>query len=211
MMVGGRGRLTAWEFDNGREREVGARWTAQGDVISITSNGVVTARRLGNATVRAQAGDQSGTEIVHVVTSVAGTWRGSVSILDCWQRILSVPDPCKDRRGQTGPLVLMVAQSAAAELGNLTGTLAVFTPPAIGNYAGLLDSSGTFFIQGHVERPLDRLSAGVTLRWQLEGERLVPMNFEGRTEDTIDLQLAVRNGADFLSFEEIWKISTLTR
>jgi hypothetical protein len=211
MMVGGRGRLTAWEFDNGREREVGARWTAQGDVISITSNGVVTARRLGKATVRAEAGDQSATEIVHVVTSVAGTWRGSVSVVDCWQPTVSVPDPCKDRRGQTGPLVLIVAQSAAAELGNLTGMLAVFTPPATGKYAGLLDSSGTFFIQGHVERPVDLLGGGVTLRWQLEGEQLVPMNFEGRSADTVDVHLAIRNGANSLSFEEIWKISTLTR
>jgi hypothetical protein len=54
MMVGGRGRLTAWQFTDGDLREVAATWTADNDVVTLTSNGLVTARRLGNATVHAR-------------------------------------------------------------------------------------------------------------------------------------------------------------
>ena len=68
-----------------------------------------------------------------------------------------------------------MSQSAAAELGNLTATIAVFTPPATGRFVGLLDSQGTFFLQGYVERAGDGLFGGVTFRWQLDGEKLVPM------------------------------------
>jgi hypothetical protein len=109
------------------------------------------------------------------------------------------------------PLMLTVSQSAAAELGNLTGTIEAFTPPASGNFVGLLDSGGTFFVQGHVERAQDGLQGGVTFRWQLEGEQLVPMTINGMLDDTIDVGLAMRSGSGFVSFAEIWKMSALTR
>jgi hypothetical protein len=211
MMVGGRGRLTAWQLVDGQAREVPATWTADGDVISITSGGVVAARRLGNGTVRARYAGHTGTEMVHVVTSVAGTWRGSVLVVDCWQTTVSAPDPCENRRGLTAPLVLTVLQSAAAELGNLTGTIAIFAPPATGSFVGLLDSGGTFFIQGHVQRPEDGLQGGVSFRWQLDGEQLVPMKIDDRIDDRIDVGLAIRSGSSDLSFAEIWKMSALTR
>ena len=134
MMIGGRGTLTAWQIEDGHAREVAARWTADGDAISITSGGVVAARRLGHAVVHAQYDDHRGTETVHVVTSVAGIWRGSLRVIDCWQVTASAPDPCEGRRGLIAPLVLTVSQSAAAELGNLTATIAVFTPPATGAF-----------------------------------------------------------------------------
>ena len=104
-----------------------------------------------------------------------------------------------------------VSQSAAAELGNLTATIAVFTPPATGPFAGLLDSSGTFFLQGYVERPSDGLFGGVTFRWQLDGEKLVPMTINDTVDDTVDVGLSSRNGAGSVSFNEKWKISALTR
>ena len=211
MMVGGRGTLTAWQIEDGQAREVAAKWTVEGDAISITSGGVVAARRLGQAIVHAQYVDHTGTETVHVVTSVAGTWRGSVSVVDCWQVAVSAPDPCESRRGLTAPLVLTVSQSAAAELGNLTATIAVFTPQATGRFVGLLDSDGTFFLQGYVERPADGLFGGVTFRWQLDGERLVPMTINDTVDDTIDVGLSSRNGAASVSFAEKWKISALTR
>ena len=195
MMIGGRGTLTAWQIEDGRAREVAARWTADGDAISITSGGVVSARRLGHATVHAQHDDHRGTETVHVVTSVAGIWRGSLSVIDCWQVTASAPDPCEGRRGLTAPLVVTVSQSAAAELGNLTATIAVFTPPATGRFVGLLDSQGTFFLQGHVEREGDGLSGGVTFRWQLDGETLVPMTINEALDDTVDVGLSSRSGA----------------
>ena len=90
MMVGGRGTLTAWQIKDGQAREVSARWTAEGDAISITSGGAFVARRLGNAIVHANHDDQTGTAMVHVVTSVAGIWRGSVTVMDCW-RVRSRP------------------------------------------------------------------------------------------------------------------------
>jgi hypothetical protein len=207
MMVGGRGKLTAWLLDEGEAREVSARWTTDSDVVSITGAGMVTARRLGGAAVRAHYDDHSGTGIVHVVSTVAGTWRGSVTVLDCGQVVVSSPDPCASRRGLTAPLVLSVSQSAAAELGNLTGTIALFNPAATGAFAGLLDSGGVFFVQGHVERPGDGLQGGVTFRWILEGERLVPMEID----ETVDVSLASRQGAGWVTFAERWQISPLTR
>jgi hypothetical protein len=208
MMVGGRGTLTAWRIEDGQARQVSARWTADGDAISITSGGVVTGRRLGNAIVRAQSDDHTGTEMIHVVTSVAGTWRGSVNIVDCWQATVTAPDPCESRRGLTAPLVLTVSQSAAAELGNISGTIAVFTPPATGRFVGLLDSSGAFFIQGYLDRPVDGLQGAVTFRWLLDGEQLVPLTINDSVDDIIDVQLASRNG---VSLAERWKMSALTR
>ena len=211
MMIGGRGTLTAWQIEDGHAREVAAKWTADGDAISITSGGVVAARRLGHAIVHAQYDDHRGTETVHVVTSVAGIWRGSLSVIDCWQVTASAPDPCEGRRGLIVPLVLTVSQSAAAELGNLTATIAVFTPPATGRFVGLLDSHGTFFLQGYVERAGDGLFGGVTFRWQLEGEKLVPMTINETLDDTVDVGLSSRSGAGSVSFNERWKISALTR
>jgi hypothetical protein len=211
MMIGGRGTLTAWQLEGGHAREVAARWTADGDAISITSGGVVSARRLGHAIVHAQYDDQRGTETVHVVGSVAGTWRGSLSVIDCWQVTASAPDPCKGRRGLISPLVLTVSQSAAAELGNLTATIAVFAPPATGRFVGLLDSHGTFFLQGYVERAVDGLYGGVTFRWQLDGDKLVPMTINETVDDTVDVALSTRSGGGSASFSEMWKISALTR
>jgi hypothetical protein len=211
MMVGGRGALTAWEFDGAQYREVQARWTTEGDAISITSGGSVTARRLGAATVRAQYRDLSGTGIVHVVPSVAGTWRGSITVLDCWQAVPTTPDPCANRRGLVAPFSLMVSQTDAAELGNLTGTISAFTPAATGNFVGLLDSGGVFFIQGHIERAQDRLETAVSFRWMLENDRLVPLNVDGRIEDQLDLQPSVRIGSQIVGFSESWRMWPLSR
>ena len=209
MMVGGRGTLTAWQIKDGQAREVAARWTAEGDAISITGGGGIAARRLGHAVVHADYDGHTGREIVHVVTSVAGIWRGSVSVVDCWQSTVTTPDPCQGRRGLTAPLVLTVSQSAAAELGNITATIAVFTPPATGPFVGLLDSAGTFFLQGYVERPADGFSGGMTFRWQLDGERLVPWMINDIADDTIHVGLSSRISPGL--FNEEWKISALTR
>ena len=211
MMVGGRGKLTAWRDNDGQAREVAATWAADGDAISIASGGEVIARRLGQATVRARYQDLTGTEIVHVVASVAGKWQGSVILVDCWSSIPPVSDPCGDRRGSTAPLALTVSQSAAAEAGNLTGTMAVFIPPATGRFVGLLDSGGTFFVQGQVERPEDGMQGGVSLRWQFDGDQLVPMTLDEPIDDDVLLTVHGTSVSGQQTFTEVWKISGLTR
>ncbi|HSC30035.1 MAG TPA: hypothetical protein VLD67_22330 [Vicinamibacterales bacterium] len=211
LMVGAQGRLTAWQAADGQLREVQATWTADGDAISIASNGVVTGRRLGQAIIRAGYRDVAGSATVHVVTSVAGTWRGTITVLDCWQPVESSPGPCQGRRGMAAPLVLQVSQSATADLyDNLRATVEVFTPPATGSFIGALDSSGLFILEGHVERPGDSLGGAVKLRWQLEGERLVPFTVNGQIEDTIDVLLSVGTGSNATLFREIWRLSSMT-
>jgi hypothetical protein len=211
MLVGGRGALSAWEFDGNQYREVQARWTADGDAIAMASSGSFTARRLGAAAVRAQYRDLIGTATVHVVPSVAGTWRGSITVLDCWPSVPTAPDTCATRRGLVAPFALVVSQTDAAELGNLTGTLEAFTPPATGNFVGLLDSGGVFFVQGHVERAQDRLATAISFRWMLDQDRLVPWKVDDRIEDQLDVVLSVRMGSEIFMFSEIWRMSALTR
>jgi hypothetical protein len=146
-----------------------------------------------------------------VVPSVAGTWRGTITVVDCWQSQPTSPDPCANRRGLVAPLAVNVSQSAAAELGNLTGTLSAFTPAATGEFVGLFDSGGVFFIQGHVERPQDRLAAALTFRWVLEGDRLVPLMVNDAPEDRVDVTPSVRIAGQPVGFSEIWRMSPLTR
>ena len=211
LMLGGRGRLTAWQARDGQLREVRATWTVDGDAVSVTGGGVVAARALGPATVRAQYDDISGVTTVHVVDSVAGTWRGSINVVDCWQSVPTSPDPCRGRVGTTAPLVLRVTQSASADLyDNLRAAVDVFTPPASGSFVGAVDSSGLFFLDGHVERGSDGLSGGVQLRWQRENDRLVPWTLNARGDDRIDVRLSMRVGGPG-SFDETWQLSPMTR
>jgi hypothetical protein len=211
LMPGARGRLTAWLPGNGQVREVRARWAAEGDAVSITTDGIVTGRRLGQATVRAFYEDLTGVVPVQVVASVAGNWRGSITVVDCWQTVETAPDPCERRRGLVAPLVLNVTQNATADLyDNLRATVDVFTPPARGSFIGAFDSSGLFFLDGNVERPIDSLSGAVRFRWMLENNQLVPFTIDGRVEDS-DVQLSLRVGATTVLINEIWKLSTMVR
>jgi hypothetical protein len=212
LMPGARGRLTAWLPGNGQVREVQAKWAAEGDAVSVTPNGIVTARRLGQATVRATYQDLTGAAPVQVVASVAGIWRGSITVVDCWQTVQTAPDPCDGRRGLIAPLVLNVTQNATADLyDNLRATVDVFTPPARGSFIGAVDSSGLFFLDGYVQRPDDSLSGGVRFRWQLENNQLVPFIIDGRVDDSVDVQLSVRVRATAVLINEIWKLSTMVR
>ena len=212
LMVGGRGRLTAWEPGGGRMREVRATWSAEGDAISITSDGAVTGRRLGRSIVRASAGDLTGTTTVHVVTDVAGKWRGSITVVECSQAPVTTVNACEGRIGTNAPLLLDVTQSASGEeFGNLGAVVEIFTPPARGNCFGALDSSGFFFLDGTVVRQADGYSGGVKFKWQLEGEQLVPFNFDSLAPDTVDVQMAMRIGSSTVSLNETWRVSVMTR
>jgi hypothetical protein len=79
------------------------------------------------------------------------------------------------------------------------------------DFVGLFDSGGVFFIQGHVERPQDRLATALSFRWVLEGERLVPLTVNDALDDRIDVSPSVRIGGQIVAFAEIWRISPLTR
>ena len=212
LMLGGRGRLTAWQPGNGGPREVRARWTVEGDAVSVTSGGVVAARALGPAIVRADYDDFAGVTTVHVVDSVAGTWRGSITVVDCWQSVPTSPDPCKERVGVTAPLVLRVTQSASADMfDNLRAAVDVFTPPATGSFVGAADSSGLFFLDGYVERGLDGLSGAVRLRWQRDNDRLLPWTLNAQGDDRLSVGLSVRIAGVHIPFDEIWQLSPMTR
>lgn len=211
LMVGARGQLTAWKPGDGEAREVPATWTVEGDAVSVSSRGVVVARGLGHAIVRARYQDLTGSATVHVVGSIAGTWRGSLTVAACWQSVPTSPDPCEDRRGLTAPLVLTVTQSATADqFDNLRAIVDVFAPPASGSFIGAVESSGLVFLEGAVQRSGDGLSGAVNFRWQLENDRLVPSTMNPRGEDIIEVQLGIRAGS-WVSLSEFWRVSTMTR
>jgi hypothetical protein len=211
LMPGARGRLTAWRPGDGQLREVAARWSLDGTAVSLTSGGEVTAERLGQATVRASYQDLVGTTTVHVVASVAGTWRGSILVVDCWPAVEGTTKGCEGQRGLTAPLVLNVSQRAAADNDNLSAVVDVFTPPAHGSFVGAVDSSGLFFLDGFVQRPDGSLSGAARFRWTLENNQLVPFKVNGQVEDRIDVQLSVRTGSSSALVNEIWQLGSMIR
>ena len=210
LMPDSNGRLTAWLPDERGGRQVQATWTAEGDAISITSDGRVVARRLGGAIVRAHYEHRTGSKTVHVVDNVAGVWHGSITVLECWDAVGVSPSPCQGRSGLTAPLVLDVTQSATAEHFNLQASAAIFTPPAIGTLTGAVDSSGLVHLAGRLDRAEDSLSGEVLLQWRLENGRLMPA-LNALTESRVDVQLSVRIGSGTPVFHELWEISPLNR
>jgi hypothetical protein len=211
LMPGSRGKLTAWLSDHGQLREVTATWSADGDAISITGNGVVTANHLGGVTVHARFDDHDGVQMVHVVSSVAGTWRGTIAVLDCWTQSGPAADPCREHVGLNAPIAVTITQSATADnYDNLRATVQVFTPPATGSFIGATDSSGQVFLDGAVVRPGDGLTGALKLRWMLEENRLVPFGDGPRGADMLDVLLSTRLPASG-SFGETWRMSALSR
>lgn len=211
LMPGAGGKLTAWLSDHAQLREVPATWSADGDAISISGNGVVTANHVGGVTVRARFGEHDGVQTVHVVTSVAGTWRGTVAVVDCAPQPGATADPCQGRVGLNAPIAVTIIQSATADnFDNLRATVQVFTPPATGSFIGATDSSGQVFLDGAVVRPGDDLAGALKLRWMLEENRLVPFTDSPRGADMLDVLLSTRLPAAAL-FGETWRMSPLSR
>jgi hypothetical protein len=214
LMVGGRGRLTAWAPRDGKLSEVRATWsTEDGDAVSLTSEGAVAGRRLGHSIVRASANGLTGTATVHVVADVAGKWRGSITVVDCWEPNGAATGTCEGRRGLIAPLLFDVTQSASADhLGNLRAVVEIFDPPARGNFFGIVDSTGYFFLDGYAQRQADSFTVEhVTLPWQLEGNRLLPFSLLGRGEDIIEVHLSLKVGSGTVSLNEFWRLSEMTR
>ena len=212
LMAGSRGKLTAWLSEYGQLREVTATWSADGDAISITGNGVVTANHLGGVTVRARFDKHDGVQTVHVVPSVAGTWRGTIAVVECWPQPGATADPCQGRVGLNAPIAVSITQSATADnYDNLRATVEVFTPPATGSgFIGATDSSGQVFLDGSIGRPGDGLAGALKLRWMLEENRLVPFGDGPRGADMIDVLLSTHLPAS-MTFGETWRMSALSR
>ena len=211
LMPGSRGKLTAWLSDHGQLREVTATWSADGDAIALTSNGAVTANHVGGVTVHARFDDHSGVQTVHVVSSVAGTWRGTTAIVDCWPQSQSGTDPCRGRVGLSAPIAVSITQSATADnYDNLRATVQVLTPPATGSdFIGATDSSGQVFLDGAVVRSGDGLAAALKLRWMLEDNHLVPFGDSPKGADMLDVLLSTRLPASAVG--ETWRMSPLSR
>jgi hypothetical protein len=212
LMAGSRGKLTAWLSEDGQLREVTATWSADGDAISITGNGVVTANHLGGVTVRARFDKHDGVQTVHVVPSVAGTWRGTIAVVECWPQSGATADPCQGRVGLNAPIAVSITQSATADnYDNLRATVQVFTPPATGSgFIGATDSSGQVFLDGSIGRPGDGLAGALKLRWLLEENRLVPFGDGPRGADMLDVLLSTHLPAS-MTFGETWRMSALSR
>jgi len=210
LMPGSRGKLTAWLPDRGEMREVAATWTADGDAISLTRDGAVTANHYGGVTVHARFDDHDGVSMVHVVPSVAGTWRGSITVVDCWSPG-GAADQCRPWIDLNAPMAVTITQRATAEnYDNLRATVQIFTPPATGSFIGATDSSGQVFLDGAIERPGDGLSTGLKLRWMTEQDRLVPFGDGPRGADMLDVLLSLRLPAP-AGVGQLWRLSPLSR
>jgi hypothetical protein len=208
LQVGQQARLTV--LGTGGSTLQRATWSIEGTAASIASDGTLTARSLGHATVRAVANGSSGEYPVAVVPNVAGVWRGSVTVVDCYREQGSGGDPCDQRRELPHPLVLTISQrpsSSPPEQIDVVVSVQAFTPPASGTFYGALDGIGTVFMQGSLERATEYLAAGgVTLLMQLDGNRME--SFEGRL---VDVGVALRNADGGQSLRERWRLSSIVR
>ena len=190
-MAGSRGKLTAWLSEDGQLREVTATWSADGDAISITGNGVVTANHLGGVTVRARFDKHDGVQTVHAGHPALPAPGEGRSRSECWPQPGATADPCQGRAGLNAPIAVSITQSATADnYDNLRATVQVFIPPATGTgFIGATDSSGQVFLDGSIVRPGDGLAGALKLRWMLEENRLVPFGDGPRGADMLDVLL----------------------
>ena len=211
LMPGSHGQLTAWLADNGQLRQVAATWTSDSDAVSLTPAGAVTANHFGGATVHASFASHAGVQTVHVVPSVAGIWRGSITVVDCWRQNEGAGDPCQGRMGTTAPIAVTITQSATADnFDNLRATVQVFSPPASGGFIGATDSSGQVFLDGYVERSSDSLGGALKLRWMLADGRMVPFTDSARGADMLDVLLS-RRLPTAATVGETWQLSSMSR
>jgi hypothetical protein len=186
---------------------VSASWTADGDAIKITSGGVVTALRIGFATVRATANDRagSGAFLVSVVPNLAGTWRGTITVAYCERVRGEGADPCGQRSGIVQPLVLAISQvMSSSDQVDLIIAAEAFTPPAKGTIPGAVDSSGAIFIQGVLVRSADQFDVRPTIRAQLTGTRIEPF-------EQVEVMVTMHYAGIQQSLREVWQLSALVR
>lgn len=185
-------------------------WSIDGTAASIASDGTLTARTLGHATVRASGSGVIGEYLIAVVPSIAGAWRGSLTVVDCYREQGDGDDPCDNRRGVQQPLAFTIAQrpsSSPPEQIDVIVSVQAFAPPANGTFYGALDGIGTVFLQGSLERTNEYFAAGgVTLLMRVDGDRME--SFEGRP---VDVGVALRNADGGQSLRERWRLSSIVR
>jgi hypothetical protein len=137
---------------------------------------------------------------------VAGTWRGEVTIADCWRVQGGGADPCDARRGRTEPLILEIAHitSPTPDV-DLRIAVQAFVPAAAGMCFGTRDATGAIFFQGLLRRAADQFDVLVTFRGQLDGNRIDSL------EEMIDVNVTMRNSAGSQSLGERWMFSPIRR
>jgi hypothetical protein len=137
---------------------------------------------------------------------VAGVWRGEITIADCWRMQGGGPDPCDARRGRTGPVVLDISHitSPTPDV-DLRIAVQAFVPAAEGMCFGTRDATGAVFFQGLLRRVADQFDVLVTFRGQLDGNRIDSL------EETIDVNVTMRNNAGSQLLGERWMFSPIRR
>src|SRR5262245_5550485 len=136
---------------------------------------------------------------------VAGVWRGEITVIDCSRKVGSGPDPCDARRGVTEPLVLNVEQlKTAIPNADLRVVVSAFVPAAQGACYGTRET-GSIFFQGILRRTSDQLDAPLTFKGQLDGNRIDSL------EETVDVNVTMRNSGGVQLLGERWKFSTILR
>src|SRR5262245_54850267 len=136
---------------------------------------------------------------------VAGVWRGEITVIDCSRKVGGGPDPCTARRGLTEPFVLNVEQlKTAIPNADLRVVVSAFVPAAQGACYGTRET-GSIFFQGILRRTSDQLDAPLTFKGQLDGNRIDSL------EETVDVNVTMRNSGGVQLLGERWKFSTILR
>ena len=132
-------------------------------------------------------------------------WRGEITVIDCSRKVGGGPDPCNARRGVTEPLVLNVEQlKTTIPNADLRVVVSAFTPAAQGACYGTRET-GSIFFQGILRRTSDQLDVPLTFRGQLDGNRIDSL------EETVDVNVTMRNSVGVQLLGERWKFSPILR
>jgi hypothetical protein len=124
-------------------------WTSSdATVASVSPSGVVTARRAGNATIRAATATATGQVVLRVVSNFAGTWTGPLVRNQASCVPASTAAVCVSTTTPTAllaPVTLVLAQTGATVTGTLTDGLELQVVVAL---QGSVDASDVLTLEG---------------------------------------------------------------
>jgi hypothetical protein len=124
-------------------------WTSSdGSVASVDPTGLVTARRAGNATIRATTTSASGQVTLRVVSNFSGTWTGPLVRVQTTCASTSTSPVCASTTTPTAllaPVTLVLVQAGATVTGTLTDGL---EPQSVVPLQGSVDSSDALTLDG---------------------------------------------------------------